>query len=68
MPQTVIGCDPARGRIGTHALPPWATAKIENTGEAVLLWTASLPCGALIVFEGDAEVGSVPATDPPPTS
>ena len=35
MPQTVIGCDLARGWIDTHVLPSGTTARIENTTEAV---------------------------------
>jgi transposase len=51
MPQTVIGCDLARGWIDTHVLPSGSTARIENTADAVTGWTASLPSDALVVFE-----------------
>jgi transposase len=54
MPQTVIGCDLARGWIDTHILPSGATARIENTSDAVIRWTASLPKDALVVLEGEA--------------
>jgi transposase len=51
MPQTVIGCDLARGWIDTHSLPSGATARIENTSDAITRWIASLPKDALVVFE-----------------
>ena len=51
MPQTVIGCDLARGWIDTHTLPSRATARIENTPGGVARWVASLPEDALVVFE-----------------
>lgn len=51
MPQTVIGCDLARGWIDTHALPSGATTRIENMTEAIIRWAASLPRDSLIVFE-----------------
>ncbi|MBB4211102.1 hypothetical protein EV659_103129 [Rhodothalassium salexigens DSM 2132] len=51
MPQTVIGCDLARGWIDTHVLPSGATARIENTPEGIARWIASWGDGALVVFE-----------------
>lgn len=51
MPQTIIGCDLARGWVDAHSLPSGATARIENTPDAIVRWTASLPEGSLLVFE-----------------
>ena len=59
MPQTVIGCDLARGWIDCHALPSGATERIGNSTEALTRWAASLPENALVVFEGEAGDGSV---------
>ncbi len=51
MPQTIIGCDLARGWIDTHALPSGATARIGNAKRDLTRWIATLPEDGLIVFE-----------------
>lgn len=51
MPQIVIGCDLCRAFIDIHALPDGATSRIGNTGSGIAEWAASLPPGALVVFE-----------------
>lgn len=51
MPQTVIGCDLARGWIDTHALPTKVVVRIDNNPNSITRWTASLPANSLVVFE-----------------
>ena len=51
MPQTILGCDLARGWIDLHRLPDNTALRIANTPDAIADALADIPADALVVFE-----------------
>ena len=51
MPQTILGCDLARGWIDLHRLPENTARRIANDDKAIADALADLPADTLVVFE-----------------
>ena len=68
MPQTILCCDLARSWIDLHRLPENSARRIANDGTSIADALADLPPDTLVVFEGEADQGSIQWIDPPPNA